>query len=103
MTSGPMEQLPHTPLLLDWLADEFMRNDWSIKHIQRLILNSRTFRQSSKPTPMGMDKDAGGVWLWRYTPRRLSAEPMRDSILFTSGALDLKMQGPGFLLTGCTG
>jgi hypothetical protein len=89
---------PSHPLLLDWLADEFMRNDWSIKHIQRLILNSRTFRQSSKPTPMGMDKDAGGVWLWRYTPRRLSAEPMRDSILFTSGALDLKMQGPGFYL-----
>ena len=89
---------PTHPTLLDWLADEFIKNDWSIKHIQRLILNSRTFKQSSKPTPEGMAKDAGGAWLWRFTPRRLSAEPMRDSILFTSGALDPKMGGPGFYL-----
>ena len=89
---------PSHPKLLDWLADEFMQHDWSIKHIQRLILNSRTFKQSSQPHPEGMAKDAQSSLLWRFTPRRLSAEPMRDSILFTSGALDLNMGGPGFYL-----
>jgi hypothetical protein len=89
---------PTHPELLDWLADEFIRSGWSVKHIQRLILTSHTFRQSSQPNATGLAKDAEGLYLWRFTPRRLSAEPIRDSILATSGVLDPRMGGPGFYL-----
>ena len=89
---------PTHPELLDWLADEFVKGGWSIKHIQRLILMSATFRQSSAPRADAAAVDADGRLLWRYTPRRLEAEAIRDSMLAVSGALDLKMGGPGFYL-----
>jgi hypothetical protein len=89
---------PTHPELLDWLADEFMRSGWSIKHVQRLILNSNTFRQSGKPRADGLAKDAAGQLLWRFSPRRLEAEAIRDCILAVSGALDRRVGGPGFYL-----
>ena len=89
---------PTHPELLNWLADEFVKGGWSIKHIQRLILMSATFRQSSAPRADAAAVDADGRLLWRYTPRRLEAEAIRDSMLAVSGALDLKMGGPGFYL-----
>lgn len=89
---------PTHPELLDWLADEFVRNGWSIKHIQRLILTSNTFRQSGRPRAKGLARDAGGRLLWRFPPRRLEAEAIRDGILAVSGALDSTMGGPGFYL-----
>ena len=89
---------PTHPELLDWLADEFVSSGWSIKHVQRLILLSATFQQSSAPRGDGAARDAGGRLLWRFTPRRLEAEAIRDSMLAVSGALDLKMGGPGFYL-----
>ena len=89
---------PTHPELLDWLADELVKGGWSIKHIQRLILMSATFRQSSAPRTDAAAVDADGRYLWRYTPRRLEAEAIRDSMLAVSGALDLKMGGPGFYL-----
>lgn len=84
--------------LLDWLAHEFMDAGWSIKHLQRLILTSQTFRQSSQPREDAMAVDAGSRYLWRFPPRRLEAEAIRDSILAVSGALDLTIGGPGFYL-----
>ena len=89
---------PTHPELLDWLADEFVRSGWSVKHIQRLLLISAAFQQSSAPRPDALAADAGGRLLWRYTPRRLEAEAIRDSMLAVSGALDLNMGGPGFYL-----
>ena len=89
---------PTHPELLDWMADEFVKSGWSIKHIQRLILLSATFQQSSAPRADAAKLDADGRLLWRYTPRRLEAEAIRDSMLTVSGALDLKMGGPGFYL-----
>ena len=89
---------PTHPELLDWLADEFVKSGWSIKHMQRLILLSATFQQSSAPHADFAKVDAAGRLLWRYTPRRLEAEAIRDSMLAVSGALDLKMGGPGFYL-----
>jgi hypothetical protein len=89
---------PTHPELLDWLADEFVKGGWSIKHIHRLILMSATFRQSSAPRADAAAVDADGRFLWRYTPRRLEAEAIRDSMLAVSGALDLKTGGPGFYL-----
>ncbi|PAW89552.1 MAG: hypothetical protein B9S33_02890 [Pedosphaera sp. Tous-C6FEB] len=89
---------PTHPELLDWLAGEFVKSGWSIKHMQRLILLSATFQQSSAPRAEAAKVDADGRWLWRFPPRRLEAEAIRDSMLAVSGALDLKMGGPGFYL-----
>ena len=89
---------PTHPELLDWLADEFVRSGWSVKHLQRLILLSGTFQQASAPRADALEVDADGRYLWRYTPRRLEAEAIRDSILSVAGTLDPKMGGPGFFL-----
>jgi hypothetical protein len=87
---------PSHPELLDWLAGELICGHWSLKHIHRLILTSNTYRQSSAPRADGLQKDAQARWLWRFPPRRLEAEAIRDSILAASGALDCRMEGPGF-------
>ena len=87
---------PSHPELLDWLAGDLMKHGWSIKHIHRLILNSATYQQSSAPRHDAIQADAGTDWWWRFPPRRLDAEPIRDSILFVSGVLDSTMYGPGF-------
>jgi len=89
---------PTHPELLDWLADEFVQSGWSVKHIQRLILTTRAFRQSSAPRAEGLRADAAARLLWRFPPRRLEAEAIRDCILASSGVLDLSMGGPGFFL-----
>ena len=89
---------PTHPELLDWLADEFVQSGWSVKHIQRLVLNTRAFRQSSAPRAEGLRADAAARLLWRFPPRRLEAEAIRDCILASSGVLDLTMGGPGFFL-----
>jgi Protein of unknown function (DUF1553)/Protein of unknown function (DUF1549)/Planctomycete cytochrome C len=89
---------PTHPELLDWLADEFVQGGWSIKHIQRLILLSSTFQQRSAPRAEALAVDADNRYLWRFAPRRLEAEAIRDSILAASGAMDWKMGGPGFYL-----
>jgi hypothetical protein len=89
---------PSHPELLDWLADEFVRSGWSVKQVLRLVLNSEAFRQGSVPVESALAKDADGRFLWRFTPRRLEAEAIRDSILAAAGSLDLTMGGPGFPL-----
>ncbi len=97
---------PTHPELLDWLASEFVQPSltlhasrpapWSLKHLHRLIVTSATYRQSSATRKDCFAVDAGSRLLWRYPPRRLEAEPMRDMILAVSGKLDLRMGGPGF-------
>ncbi|HIA18033.1 MAG TPA: DUF1553 domain-containing protein, partial [Planctomycetaceae bacterium] len=87
---------PSHPQLLDWLAREFMDQGWSVKHIQRLLLTSATFCQQSFPRRDAMRLDADCRWLWRFPPRRLEAEAIRDSLLFVAGSLDGSMGGPGF-------
>ena len=87
---------PTHPELLDWLASEFMKNRWSMKHIHRMILNSKTWQQSSRPSARAMKVDAAGRLLWRYPTRRLAAEAIRDTMLAVSGVLDLKTGGTGF-------
>lgn len=87
---------PTHPELLDYLATQLIENNWSIKHIQRLILNSKTWRQSSSPNTNGLKFDSQGSLYWRFTPRRMRAEMVRDSILFVSGTLNEKFGGPGF-------
>ena len=84
---------PSHPELLDYLATRFMEEGWSLKKLQRLLVTSNTYRQSSEIQPAGMKKDPANRWLWRVSRRRLSAEEMRDCMLQASGALDLKMGG----------
>jgi hypothetical protein len=89
---------PSHPELLDWLAGEFVRSGWSVKHLHRLIVKSETYRQSSSANPAAASKDADNQLLWRFPTRRLEAEVIRDSILAVSGRLDLKMFGVGYNL-----
>ena len=79
--------------LLDWLATEFVQQKWSFKAMHRLIMNSDTYRQSSKPSPKALESDPDNTLVSYYTRRRLEAEEVRDSILAASGALNLKMGG----------
>ena len=87
---------PSHPELLDWLASEFIRSGWSIKHMHRSIVLSAAYRQSTRPDEAAAAKDAEARLLWRFPSRRLEGETIRDSILAVSGRLNLKVGGPGF-------
>jgi len=89
---------PSHPRLLDWLAHQLVTNQWSIKSIQRLILTSATWQQANTPRADALRIDAGNRLLWRFAPRRLAAEAIRDCILAASGELDRRSGGPSFLL-----
>lgn len=87
---------PTHPELLDWLAAELVDSGWSLKHVHRLILMSVTWRQDSRPQSEAMRVDAASRLLWRFPPRRLEAEGIRDCILTVTGKLNSQMGGPGF-------
>ncbi|HEX3314891.1 MAG TPA: DUF1553 domain-containing protein [Gemmataceae bacterium] len=87
---------PSHPALLDWLADEFIRSGYSIKHMQRLIVGSATYRQASAHRAAAAQRDADDRWLWRKAPVRLEAEAVRDSMLFVAGQLNDARGGPGY-------
>lgn len=82
------------PELLDWLAQEFIRQGWSLKAMHRLILSSNSYQMSSRAEPPAGGLDAGNSLLWRARPRRLTAEEVRDSMLMAAGVLNRKMFGP---------
>jgi hypothetical protein len=86
---------PSHPELLDWLAAEFMARRWSVKSLHRLIMTSSTYRQSSRWDAEAAKADPGNRLLWRFSPRRIEAENVRDSILVVSGSLNREMGGPG--------
>ena len=87
---------PSHPELLDWLASELIDSGFSLKHIQRLILTSETYCQSSKSNQASERIDADNRLLWRYSPKRMAAETLRDTALMVSGQLNTDMHGPGF-------
>lgn len=87
---------PTHPQLLDWLAANFIENEWSMKKLIRKMVMSEAFRRSSIPDSLAMQKDAGSALLWRFPPRRVEAEVIRDSILQASGKLDTKIGGQSF-------
>tara|TARA_B100000029_G_scaffold406778_1_gene407502 strand:- start:690 stop:1460 length:771 start_codon:yes stop_codon:yes gene_type:complete len=93
---GVMGSAPSHPELLEWLAAELMDHDWSLKHLHRILLLSRTYQQESSPRAKEQQRDPNNRLLWRFSPRRLAGEVLRDSILHCSGQLDLSMNGPGF-------
>ena len=89
---------PTHPALLDWLAAELIHNNWSLRHIHRLILTSTTWQQASiHPRQHDyVQVDAANRFLWRANRRRLEAESIRDAFLAGSGELDLRSGGPSF-------
>ncbi|MGN6133369.1 MAG: DUF1553 domain-containing protein, partial [Aureliella sp.] len=87
---------PSHPELLDWLSGELIAHQWSLKWLERAILRSRTYQQSSRIDPAAAAVDADNRLLWRFQSRRMSAEAIRDSVLRISGSLNLEMGGPGF-------
>lgn len=91
---GVLGAKPTHPELLDWLADEFVRGGWSLKHLHRLMVTSTAYRQSSHRTPELDAIDPDNQWLARASLRRLEAEMIRDSILQVSGCLSDQMGGP---------
>ncbi len=93
---GKMGNAPSHPQLLDWLASEFVRQDWSLKQLHRRILTSRTYQQANHPNAKAARIDADARLLWRFPPRRLEAEAIRDSMLQISGKLNLQTGGRGF-------
>ncbi len=95
---GRMGALPTHPELLDWLAVEFQKHDWSVKYLVRLIVTSEVFRQASAPMVEALSTDAQNRLLWRFSPRRIEGESIRDRMLAAAGLLDRTMGGPSYLL-----
>ena len=92
---GKSGRAPSHPELLDFLASELMANKWSMKHVHRLILNSRAYRmQSGWMNEANAKADPENRLLWRMNTRRMEAEAVRDSVLAVGGALDRAMGGP---------
>ncbi|MBK9315264.1 MAG: DUF1549 domain-containing protein [Acidobacteria bacterium] len=92
---GATGDRPSHPELLNWLAVEFVRRGWSWKQMHRLILFSNSYRQSGAFNKAASAKDPENKLVWRFSPRRLEAESIRDTILAVSGKLNLQMFGPG--------
>jgi hypothetical protein len=91
--------VPTHPELLDWLADWFTHEaGWSLKELHRLILTSRTYRQSSAWNEDFGRHDPENLLLWRFPYRRLDVEAIRDSMLAASGQLNRQMHGPAVFL-----
>ena len=84
---------PTHPELLDWLADEFVKGGWKLKPLQRAIVLSTTYRQSSV-NPASQNLDPENKLYARYKVRRLDAETLRDSLLAVTDALVESSYGP---------
>ena len=106
---GRNGKAPTNPQLLDWLASELMAptgragrslrtaspaQAWSMKHLHRLIVTSRTYRMASTPEDRNLKIDPDNNHLWRMNSRRMEAEVVRDNLLYVSGSLDETMGGP---------
>ena len=91
---GTQGTRPSHPKLLDFLASELIDHNWSTDHIHRLILNSSTYRQGHEHSASNAQIDPDNTYQWRWLPRRLEAESIRDCLLAVSGKLDRTPGGP---------
>ena len=89
---------PSHPELLDWLASTFTSDSfgWSLKKLHRLMMLSNTYRQSARYNPQAARVDAEDRGLWRFAPRRLEGEAVRDAMLCVSGQINEAEGGPSF-------
>jgi len=92
---GKLSELPTNPELLDFLTKYLMDHHGDWKSLHALIMTSSTYRQSSYPKVIsqGHAIDPDNKWFWRYSPRRMDAEQIRDSILVVTEALDPRAGG----------
>jgi len=95
---GYMGGRPSHTELLDYLAVQLFEHGWRLKPLHRLIMTSQTYQQSSDYREEAAKVDGDSRLLWRFPPRRLSAEEVRDTMLMVADQLDKKMGGPGFRL-----
>ncbi len=96
---GFMGSKPTHPELLDFLAQRLVASGWKLKALHREIVLSQTYLQSADFNPNAARADKDARLLWRFPPRRLGAEEIRDTLLATAGQLKLEpMGGPGFRL-----
>jgi hypothetical protein len=91
---GLQGELPSHPELLDWLAAEFIKSGWNVKAMQKLMVTSATYRQSSRVTKELLERDPKNRLLARAPRLRLPAETIRDNALAVSGLLKEKIGGP---------
>ena len=94
---GTQGSAPSHPRLLDWLASELIRNQWQLKPIHRLILNSSVYKQSSDTNEARLTQDSENTLFWHHQELRLEGEVIRDAMLAISGQMDATMFGPGTL------
>ena len=94
---GRQGDRPSHPELLDWLAQDLIDHGWRLKRLHKLIMTSAVYRQNAAHDSEKAEVDVNNVYRWRWTPRRLEAEAIRDSLLTVSGLLDRAMYGPGSL------
>jgi len=90
---GRMGRQPTHPELLDWLANRFQQDDWSLKSLIQLIVSSETWQQSSTPSRKSLETDPDNALLSHTNVRRVEAEVIRDSLLVATGQLDRNMFG----------
>ena len=86
---------PTHPELLDWMAQDLINHGWRLKRLHKLIMTSAVYTQSSAYDSDKAAADLNNLYRWRWTPRRLEAEAVRDSLLTVAGLLDDTMYGPG--------
>jgi hypothetical protein len=92
---GVMGSAPSNQPLLDWLASEFVAGGWQIKRMHRMMVLSQTYQMASTANPAAEKIDPEDALLWRFRPRRMEAEALRDTILAVSGQLNPSPRGPG--------
>jgi hypothetical protein len=91
---GAQGEWPSHPLLLDWLAAQFIDSGWDVKHVVKLMVMSNTYRQSSLVSTELRELDPYNIWLARQGRFRLDAEMIRDGAMATSGLLVRRVGGP---------
>ena len=90
---GIMGERPSHPELLDWLASEFVEQKWDLQHLLRLMITSKTYRQSAVMSPEKKKVDPLNIWMTRSSRDRLHGEQLRDMVLSVSGLLVEKVGG----------
>jgi cytochrome c553 len=96
---GKLGELPSHPELLEYLASWFVENGYSIKKLHQLLMLSAVYQSGTADVPDAIAKDAGNRWYWRANRQRMTAEELRDAMLYVAGALDEKVGGPSEELT----
>jgi hypothetical protein len=95
---GLVGEEPSHPALLDWLAAELIEHQWSLKHVQRMIVTSAVYRQRGQGSVVSVQEGKAAADLLASFPRqRLTAESVRDAMLLASGQLNTEAGGPGVM------